>query len=249
MQSRVTSYAARRFGRFGSCTIWWALSKICCICFTASCNFSASCMTSQAKIDVIPVSCACPQEQYKLEIRIPSSRSDWSSEQQKIQHHKHIPLGYFHGTRQSQPTSGTAIRICFKFCAISFTFLGFATIFCTSGFMHTSYAISPCAKTQRPLSDRAGMLPVSVRAYLGLLQLVLNLRHRLQEIGRANRLCTAVAVQDGTEVAKLDRTLGLRFIARTRPKPCAKYYRAGPLGYYPNDNGRLRHNVSPKQHA
>ena len=91
------------------------------------------------------------------------------------------------------------------------------------------------------------MLPVSVRAYLGLLQLVLNLRHRLQEIGRANRLCTAVAVQDGTEVAKLDRTLGWRFIARTRPKPCAKYYRAGPLGYYPNDNGRLRHNVSSKQ--
>ena len=88
------------------------------------------------------------------------------------------------------------------------------------------------------------MLAVSVHAYLGLRQLVLNKRHRLQEIGRANRLCT---VQDGTEVAKLDRTLGWRFIARIRPKPCAKYYRAGPLGYYPNDNGRLRHNVSSKQ--
>ena len=91
------------------------------------------------------------------------------------------------------------------------------------------------------------MLAVSVRAYLGLLQLVLKLRHRQQEIGRANRLCTLVAVQDGTEVAKLDRTLGLRFIARTRPKPCAKYYRAGPLGYYPDDNDRLRHVSSMQQ--
>ena len=56
---------------------------------------------------------------------------------------------------------------------------------------------------QRPLLERAGM---SVRAYLRLLQLVLNKRHRLQEIGSANRLCALVAVQDGTE-ARLDRTL------------------------------------------
>ena len=49
---------------------------------------------------------------------------------------------------------------------------------------------------------------MSVRAYLRLFQLVLNKRHRLQEVGRANRLCTLVAVQDGTEFAKLDRTLG-----------------------------------------
>merc|ERR1719377_223044 len=26
--------------------IWWALSTICCICSTASCSFSASCMTA-----------------------------------------------------------------------------------------------------------------------------------------------------------------------------------------------------------
>ena len=49
---------------------------------------------------------------------------------------------------------------------------------------------------------------MSVRAYLSLLQLVLNQRHRLQEVGRANRLCALVSVEDGTEVAKLDRTLG-----------------------------------------
>ena len=111
---------------------------------------------------------------------------------------------------------------------------------------HTSSAVSPCEKAQWHLPDRAGILVVSVRAYLGVFQLVLNQRHRLQEVGRANRLCALVAVEDGTEVAKLDRTLGLMFIARTRPKPCAKYYRAGPLGYYPDDSDRLRH-VSPKQ--
>ena len=44
---------------------------------------------------------------------------------------------------------------------------------------------------------------MSVRAYLHLLQLVLNKRHRLQEIGRANRLCTL----DSTNVAEVDRTL------------------------------------------
>ena len=49
----------------------------------------------------------------------------------------HPPI--FNRTRQSQAASGTAIRICFKFCAISFTFFGFATIFCTSGFIHTFY--------------------------------------------------------------------------------------------------------------
>ena len=49
---------------------------------------------------------------------------------------------------------------------------------------------------------------MSVRAYLRLFQLVLHERHRLQEVGRANRLCTLVIVEDGTEVAKLDRTLG-----------------------------------------
>ena len=62
------------------------------------------------------------------------------------------------------------------------------------------------AKKEHSLPERTGLPAVSVRAYLRLLQLVLNKRHRLQEIGRANRLCTLVAVQDGTEVAKLDRT-------------------------------------------
>ena len=60
---------------------------------------------------------------------------------------------------------------------------------------------------QRPLLEREGRSGMSVRAYLRLFQLVLHKRHRLQEIGRANRLRTLVAVQDGTE-ARLNRTLG-----------------------------------------
>ena len=59
------------------------------------------------------------------------------------------------------------------------------------------------AKKVLSLPERKGLPAVSVRAYLRLLQLVLNKRHRLQEIGRANRLCTL----DSTNVGEVDRTL------------------------------------------
>ena len=134
MQSRVTSYAARRFGRFGSCTIWWALSKICCICSTASCSFSASCMTWRAGIDTVQIRCACPKSSmtgtectFHLAPTGPLINRRCKN---------HLSRGCFHGSRQSQPASGTAIRICFKCCAISFTVLEFVIIFCTSKFAH-----------------------------------------------------------------------------------------------------------------
>ena len=60
------------------------------------------------------------------------------------------------------------------------------------------------AKKVLSLPERKGLPAVSVRAYLRLLQLVLNKRHRLQEIGRANRLCTL----DSTRVVEVDSTLG-----------------------------------------
>ena len=59
------------------------------------------------------------------------------------------------------------------------------------------------AKKVLSLPERKGIPAVSVHAYLRLLQLVLNKRHRLQEIGRANRLCTL----DSTNVVEVDRTL------------------------------------------
>ena len=71
------------------------------------------------------------------------------------------------------------------------------------------------ARKQRPLPERTGILAVSERAYLRLFQLVLNKRHRLQEIGRANRLCTLVAVQDSAEVVELDRTFGWHSLNKT----------------------------------
>ena len=75
------------------------------------------------------------------------------------------------------------------------------------------------AKKVLSLPERKGIPAVSVRAYLRLLQLVLNKRHRLQEIGRANRLCTLVAVQDSTDIVELDRTLSSGAHEQDRDRP------------------------------